>query len=97
MITFGLRSKWTHMLDNLIRTIMERWIKNEMTGSTSMKTPALSRIMIWGTAVCRQVTEKEYQLCLYNFVPLLNLIYLHGHVLSDKEFLPGGFPAANTN
>ena len=46
--------------------------------------------MIRGT-LRRQVTEKEYQLCLDNFVPLLHYVYLHGHV-PDKEFLARGFP-----
>jgi len=42
------------------------------------------------------VTDTEYQLCLNNFVPLLNLIYLHGHV-PDDEFLSRGFPADVNN
>ena len=54
-----------------------------------MRTPDL-RTMIRGT-LRRQVTEKEYQLCLDNFVPLLQFVYLHGHV-PDTEFLARGFP-----
>ena len=56
-----------------------------------MRTPADLRTVICGT-LCRQVNEKECQLWLDDFVPLLDLVCLHGQV-PDKEFLALGFPA----
>jgi hypothetical protein len=73
--------------------ILHGWMKNGMTDSMSMRTPDL-RTMTRGM-LRWQMTEKERQLHLDNFVELLVFVCLHGHV-PDKEFFNGGFPA-NTN
>ena len=60
-----------------------------------MRTPADLRTVIQGT-LCRQVTEKEINCSLDDFVQLLNLVRLHGHV-PNEEFLAQGFPADTIN